>query len=123
MRAAARELVVVDVELDQQPVRVDGDRIAFLDERDRAADIRFGRDVADHHAPRAAREAAVGDEADRFAEALADQRGGGRQHLLHARPALRAFVADHDHVAGLDRSRHDRVHASRPRNRTRAQVR
>ena len=30
-----------------------------------------------------------------------DGRGGG-QHLLHARPAARAFVADNNHVAGLD---------------------
>ena len=108
-RGGAR-VVVVDIELDQQPVRVDRDRIAFLDQRDRAADVRLGRDVPDDHAPRAAGKPAVGDEADRFAEALPDQRGRRRQHLLHAGTALRAFVADHDDVAGLDLPGHDRVH-------------
>ncbi len=49
-------------------------------------------------------------QADRFAEALADQRRGRRQHLLHAGSALRSFVADHDDVARLDLARHDRVH-------------
>ena len=98
-RHAARRRAIasgIDIELEQQPVRVDRDRIAFLDERDHAADVRLRRDVPDDHAPRAAREAAVGDEADGFAEALPDQRRGGGEHLLHAGPAFRAFVADHD---------------------------
>ena len=36
------------------------------------------------------------------AEAQAGNVAGGREHFLHARPAARAFVADDDHVAGLD---------------------
>ena len=31
-----------------------------------------------------------------------DDRGGHAEHLAHARPALGALVADHDHVARLD---------------------
>jgi hypothetical protein len=46
----------------------------FLHQRDRAALVGLGRHVADHHAPGAAGEAAVGDQADRLAQALADQR-------------------------------------------------
>ena len=43
--------------------------------------------------------------ADIVAEATADQCGGHGEHLAHARAAGRAFVADHQHVAGLDRVR------------------
>ena len=46
---------------------------------------RLGRDVADHQAVRRAGEAAVGDQRDLVAEALADERGGDVQHLAHAR--------------------------------------
>ena len=37
--------------------------------------------------------------ATRVVEAHALDGGGGGEHLLHARPAARPFVADHDHVA------------------------
>jgi small Trp-rich protein len=67
-----------------------------------AALVGLGRHVADHHAPGAAGEAAVGDQAHALAQALADQRAGGRQHLGHARAALGAEVAQHHHVAGHD---------------------
>ena len=100
--APRRELLRRHVELQQALLRVDGDRVALLHERDRAADVGLGRDVADHHAPGAAGEAPVGEQADRFAEALADERRGRREHLLHAGPALRPFVADDEHVARLD---------------------
>ncbi len=36
------------------------------------------------------------------AQAHADDVAGGRKHFLHAGTAARAFVADDDHVAGLD---------------------
>src|SRR3546814_3237495 len=42
--------------------RVDTDRIAVLDQRDRAPLSRFGADMADAEATRAARKTAVGDE-------------------------------------------------------------
>ena len=57
-----RHLVFGHLELEQPPPRVDGDRVALVDQRDQAAShCRFGGDVADHHAVGAAREAAVGD--------------------------------------------------------------
>ena len=49
-RASPRKLVVRHVELDQQPVRVDRDRVAFLDQRDRPANEGFGCHVTDDHA-------------------------------------------------------------------------
>ena len=70
-------------------------------------DGRFGRHVAHHHAPGAAGETPVGHQAHGFAEALADERAGGGEHLGHAGAALRAEVAQHHHVAGLDLLRHD----------------
>ena len=45
-----------------------------LDQRDRAADLGLGRDVADDEAVAAAAEAAVGDEGDVVAEAGAHDR-------------------------------------------------
>ena len=91
-----------------------------FDERDRAARRRLRRDVADHHAVGAAGEAAVGDQADGFAEPRADQRRGRREHLAHARAALRPLVADHHHVARLDLARRGSPRGTPPRSRTRA---
>ena len=48
-------------------VQIDDDRVAVLDERDRAAEVRFRRDVADDEADRAAGEARVGHQRDRDA--------------------------------------------------------
>ena len=63
--------------------------------------------MADHEPVRRAGEAAVGDQRDRVAEPLADERRGHVEHLAHAGAAGRALVADHDDVAGLDRARLD----------------
>ncbi len=60
-RAPPVELVVVDVELDETAVRIDGDRVALVHERDRAADVRFRGDVPDDHSPGAPGKAAVSD--------------------------------------------------------------
>ena len=89
-------------------MRVDRDRIALDDQRDVAARVSLGRDVADDHAPGAARKAPVGDQADRFAQPLADQRPGRREHFRHAGRAFRAEVAQHHHVARNYLLGHDR---------------
>ena len=60
-----------------------------------------GPDMADAEAARGAREAAVGDQRDLLADALAVERRRGRQHLAHAGAALGALVADDDDVAFL----------------------
>jgi P-type E1-E2 ATPase len=49
-----------------------------------AAEVGLGGDVADHEAVAAAGEAAVGDERDVLAEALAHDGAGGAEHLAHA---------------------------------------
>lgn len=60
-RAAARNLGIIDLELQQQTMRVDSDAVAFLYKSDRAADIGFRRDVANDHAPCTAGKAAIRD--------------------------------------------------------------
>ena len=60
---------------------------------------RLRRDVPGHQPVGRAGEAAVGEQRDRVAEALADQRRGDGEHLAHAGAAARALVADHDDVA------------------------
>ena len=58
--------------------------------------------MAHHRAVAGAGEAPVGDQRHVVAQALADDGGGYRQHLLHSRAALGAFVADDYYVSGLD---------------------
>ena len=96
-------------ELDRLAHGVDDDRVAVLDDRDRAADGGFGRHVADDEAVAAAGEPAVRDQRDLAAETAADDGAGRAQHLGHARRALRPFVANHDDVAGHDDAVDDRA--------------
>src|SRR3546814_5428738 len=56
--------------------------------------------MTDAEAARGTREAAVGDERHRLAQALAVDGGGRGQHLAHAGAALRPLVADDDHEIG-----------------------
>ena len=64
--------------------------------------------MAHHHAVGAAREAAIGDQGHLVAEAFADDRGGGGEHLAHARSANRALIADHHHIPFADLFGEDR---------------
>ena len=84
------------------PLDVDRDLVAVAQRGDRAALDRLGGDVADHQPAGGAGEAAVGEQRDLLAEALADDRRGHLEHLAHPGAAGGALVADHDHVAGLD---------------------
>src|SRR3546814_7244836 len=65
--------------------------------------------MTDAEAARGTREAAVGDERHRLAQALAVDGGGRGQHLAPAGAALRPLVADDDHVAGLHLVLHHRL--------------
>src|SRR3546814_7590551 len=96
VRTTLGENSLADIEVDRAVDRVDTDRIAVLDQRDRAPLSRFGADMADAEATRAARKTAVGDERDLFAHPLPVERGGGRQHLTHTGATLGAFVTDQD---------------------------
>src|SRR5262249_51447486 len=77
------------------------DDIAVLEQGDRATDRRLRTDMADAEAAGGAREAAIGDERDLVAHALAIDGGCGGEHLAHARAAARTFVADDNHIACL----------------------
>src|SRR2546429_3242433 len=66
-RAPAVELAVIDVELNEPAGRGDGDRVAFVHQRNGTSDVRLRRDVPDDHSPRAAGKAAVGNKADTLA--------------------------------------------------------
>ncbi len=100
--AAGLQFLVGEIDADAAAGDVDLDAIAFLDQADGAALGGFGRDVADGQAGGAAGETTIGDQGTGLAEPLGFEIAGGVEHLLHAGPALRAFVADDDHVAGLD---------------------
>ncbi len=108
VRPAARgEVGLADLDVEAAGHDVERHGVAVLHERDRPAGRGLGRDVPDHEAVRRAREAAVRHERDGLAEALAHERRRHGEHLGHARRALRALVADHDDVAGLDPARLD----------------
>lgn len=57
--------------------------------------------MPDREASAAAGEATVGDEGALRGQAFRLQVAGRVEHFLHARAAFRAFVADHDDIAGL----------------------
>jgi hypothetical protein len=80
---------------------VDLDAVAVIHQRDQPALCRFRRCVTDRQARGAAREAAIGEQRAFLAESLGLQIGGRIQHFLHARSALRSFVADDHDVARL----------------------
>ena len=101
---ALRDLVVGELDVDAPRVDVDRDHVAVAQRGDRPAAAASGATwpimkpwVAPEKRP-SVMSATV------LAEALADERAGDLQHLAHARPAARALVADHDHVARLDRA-------------------
>ena len=99
---AGGDLLVGELDVEAALADVDRDHVAVANGGDRAALDRLGRDVADHEPARGAGEAPVGEQGDVLTEPLADDRGGDLEHLAHPRPAGRALVADHDHVAGVD---------------------
>ena len=89
---------------------IDHDAITLFDERDRTTVDSFRRDMTDAEPVRATREPSIGDQRGIGTAARALHRTRDRQHLAHARPTLRAFVADHDHIAGFDAIGKDRFH-------------
>src|SRR4051794_38677006 len=96
---ALGELLVAQFYVKGTCDRVDLDDVAILEQPDRAADGGFRPNMADAEAAGGAGEAAVGDERDLAAHALARQRRGGLEHFAHAGTALGALVADHDDLA------------------------
>ena len=68
---APLDLCVGDPELNQALVRVEGDYVAILDDRDRPADSSLGGHMSDEPTPRGAREACIGNQGDRTRAILA----------------------------------------------------
>src|SRR5260370_18785821 len=110
IRLTPVELGVVDEEVERVAGGVDHDPVAVLDERDRSPVDGFGRDVPDAVAVRATREPAVGHERGIRAPTRALHRARHGEHLPHPAAALRALVADHHDVAGVDPPADYRVH-------------
>ena len=105
---AAREFRVADHQIDPAIRDVDLNTVAFFDEANIAAFRRLRAGVADTQARSAAGETPISHQRANLAEAFGFEIAGGIQHLLHARPAARAFVADHDDIARDDFVAEDR---------------
>ena len=101
-RATLGQLLVGEVDAQDAFGNVDLDGIALFDQSKRVVLGCLGRDVSDAEAGAAAGEAAVGDERADLTQSLGLEIAGGVEHLLHARAAARAFVADEDDIAGND---------------------
>ena len=101
--APAREFGVVDVQLQHQAVRVDGDRVAFVDERDVAAGGMASGATWPTTMPQVPPENRPSVmEADRLSPRPWPIRRRSAPASPACRAALRAEVAQHHHVAGLD---------------------
>ncbi len=70
----------------------------------------FGRHVGDHEAVRGAAKASVRDQGDVLGQACAYDGAGDAEHLAHTGSAAGAFIADDDHVVGLDLALSDSGH-------------
>jgi hypothetical protein len=79
--------------------RVDRDAVAIAHQRNRAARRGLGTNVPHHHAARRAGKASIGQQRHLLAHALTIEERRNAQHLAHAGPATRPFVADDEHVA------------------------
>ena len=96
--AAFGEFVVGELHVDAAVRNVDFNHVARVHEADVTLVGGFRRSVADGEAARTAGEASVGEEGAGLAEVTALEVRGRVEHFLHAGAALRAFVADDDHV-------------------------
>jgi hypothetical protein len=90
------------VDIEPACAGVDGDGVSLLNQRNGTAHGGLRGHMTDHHAVGAPGETPVGDQPHAVAQTRTDDGRGGGQHLAHPRPALRALVADHQHVAGMD---------------------
>src|ERR1044072_2523967 len=98
---APRQFGVVDQNIHPARRGVNQDAVAVAQERQRATDKRFRRDIADAHAAGGAGEAAVGDQSHLLPHALAVDQRGDAEHLPHAGSPDWSLVADHQHLSRL----------------------
>src|SRR6185437_13011259 len=100
--AAAREFLVGEQDVDRAIRNVDADLVAVANEADGATRCSLRRAVADGQPRGAAGEAAIRQQRASLAETLRFDIARRIQHFLHTGAALRAFVANDNHVARLD---------------------
>src|SRR6516162_250791 len=89
---------------------VDAHSVAVAYERERAADCRLRRHMADADAAGGTGEAPVGDKRHVLPHLLAVDDRRHAEHLAHPWAADRAFIARDQHLAGLVSARLDRTH-------------
>src|SRR5215469_16946579 len=95
------KLRLAELDVERAALGIERDDVAVANERYRPADRRLRTDMADTETARRAGKAAVGDQRDLGAHALAIKCGRGREHFAHAGSAFGPFVADDQHVAFL----------------------
>src|SRR5262249_61786217 len=76
--------------------------MGVLNRRDGATVSRLGRDMTGHEAMSRSGKPSVGNKRDGITQTGAHKRRGDTQHLAHPGPTLRPFVANDNHVVGLD---------------------
>src|ERR1700733_14711057 len=99
-RAAALALRRGQLHIECTALGLDTDALPRPKKRHRPGPGGLRRHLSNPPAVTAAGEPPVGNEGDLVAEAPADERGRGAEHLAHTRAALWALVADHDYVPG-----------------------
>ena len=67
----------------------------------RPAERSFRRNMPRHQSSRRTAESSVSQKRNRISKPFAHNRGRYSEHLSHSRPALRAFIANHNHIASL----------------------
>src|SRR5690606_10828142 len=102
MLLAGRQFGVREGDVDFVRLGVNRDRVAVLQQCDRAANLGFRGYMANEETVRAAGEPSVRHEGDLVPQAGSHEGGRRREHLGHAGAALRAFITDDDHLAPLD---------------------
>ena len=103
---ASGQLCRRDLDVERPLGEVDRDDVAVAQQADRSALGRLGRHVADAESARSAREPSVGDERNGFADRHAFEKAGERQHLAHAGPTSRSFVAHDDDISFVQQPFH-----------------
>ena len=93
-------LVIGEIGKNYSGAGIDPNAIAFAHHCEWTTNEGFWRDITDAHPPRRARKAPICDERHLLAHALPIDQRSDSEHLAHARTADRAFIANHENVAG-----------------------
>src|SRR5437763_10741184 len=89
---------------------VENDDIPLLQGSKRTPTRGFRRDMTNHQTASRPTKAAIGEQCHRLAQASANDSTGNPQHLAHAWPTSRPFVANDHDISGLDLAKRHRAH-------------